>query len=68
MRKAVIAGAIWVAVVVAMYFAGTMLYDWDALDRQPDGWCELGPAGAPTADDPDCEDWNVDASSLPLED
>jgi hypothetical protein len=57
-RKAAVIGAAWVLVVVTLYFVGTVLYEWDALDRQPDGWCELLPFGAPSEDDPDCDNWD----------
>jgi hypothetical protein len=58
MRALSVAG-IWVLAVVILFFVGSLLYEWDALDREVDGWCELLPGGAPSADDPDCQGWDA---------
>lgn len=63
MTRVLLVGGIWVLAVVILFFVGSLLYEWDALDRDRDGWCELLPGGAPSVDDPDCEGWDAGQSS-----
>lgn len=65
MRTAALVGAAWILAIVVLFLVGSVLYEWPALDRERDGWCELRPDGAPSADDPDCEGWDAGQGTLP---
>lgn len=52
-----------VLAVVIVYLVGSLLYEWNALDRDRDGWCEPLPGGAPRGDGPDFEGWGSRESS-----